>query len=178
METVPVWPLGKRIWFCWHYHFLARLVKNPLCPISNIRIGEVVRPELRGFMLCTVNGSLLFGQFIGVLISRGTEEIQGKWSYESLIVLQYGFPAILLLFAPLFPESAYYQLKKGKVEKARKSLARMYGSGDQDLLEAELKRIGENIRVSEDIAAAAAVHGPLIKQCFSATNRVCPAKFF
>jgi hypothetical protein len=137
------------------------------------RIGEVVRPELRGTFLCTLNGSILFGQFLGVLISRGTSEIVGKWSYESLIVLQYMFPLILLVFAPWFPESAYYCLRQGKTEKARESLIRAYGSGDQDLIDCEMKRIAENVRYSEEIATAAAVQGgPLIKQCFSATNRV------
>jgi Sugar (and other) transporter len=140
--------------------------------LADGRIGEIVRPELRGTFLCTLNGSILFGQFLGVLISRGTSEIVGKWSYESLIVLQYMFPLILLLFAPWFPESAYYHLRKGETEKARKSLIRTYGSGDQDLIDCEMKRIAENVRYSEEIATAAAVHGPLIKQCFSATNIV------
>ena len=89
-----------------------------------------------------------------------------------MIVLQYGFPAALLIFSFWFPESAYYLLKKGKVEEARKALLTTYGSGNQDLIECEMKRIAENVRFSEELATAAAAHGPLLLQCFTGTNLV------
>lgn len=63
--------------------------------ISPLWIGEVCRPELRGFFLCFFNTSIVFGQFAmyvttffgskltanntSVLVSRGSSNIDGKW---------------------------------------------------------------------------------------------------
>jgi hypothetical protein len=106
------------------------------------------------------------------LISRGTSEIEGKWSYLSLIVMQYTFPGILLLVYPFFPESAYYLIKKGKKEAARKALFRVHGSSDQDMIDIEMKRIESNVRTSEELKKQAALNGPAFYQCFRGTNLV------
>jgi len=89
----------------------------------------------------------------------------------SLIVLQYLFPAILILIYPFFPESAYFLIKKGKYEEARKALNRTHGSSDQDLINVEMKRIEQNVHFSEELAKAAAIDGPLAWQCWRKTNR-------
>ena len=106
------------------------------------------------------------------LISRGTSEISGRWSYLSLIVLQYAFPAVLLLGYPFFPESAYYLIKKGKIEAARMSLCRVHGSSDQEFIDIEMKRIENNVRTSEALNREAALNGPAFYQCFKGTNLV------
>jgi Sugar (and other) transporter len=85
------------------------------------------------------------------LVSRGTSTIAGKWSYETMFVVQYIFPFVLFCGYPFFPESPYYLLKKGKIDQARKSLNRIHGSGDQDFINIELERIQNNVRTSEEL---------------------------
>ncbi|PKS06033.1 hypothetical protein jhhlp_007867 [Lomentospora prolificans] len=138
--------------------------------ISPVWIGENARPELRGFCLCLMNGSIVLGQFVLALVAYGTDSIQGKWSYQTLIVLQFAFVLFILLGIPFFPESPYWHLQNSRDEEARKCLQRLHGNQDQELIEAEMVRIKEVIRSSEELAAAANAQGPPAIQIFKGTN--------
>jgi hypothetical protein len=88
------------------------------------------------------------------------------------MVIQYSLPLILLAGSPFFPESAYYLIKKGKVEAAERALKRTHGSVDPTFLDIELKRLTENVRFSEQLKKEAAIGGPLLYQCFRGTHLV------
>ena len=146
-------------------------------------MGETARPEVRGFFLCFFDASIVFGQFlIGYdsavqntnlrLISRGTSEIDGEWSYLSLIVMLYFFPAVLLIMWPFYPESPYYLIKKGRPEDARKALRRIHGPGDPEFIEIEFRRIEEDVRLSDELAMQSSSHGPGYYLVFRGTNLV------
>lgn len=92
------------------------------------------------------------------------------WSYQLLICLQFAFVLVLVIGYPFFPESPYWCLKTGKDEKARKNLARTHGASNVSLIEAEITRIREEVRVSEEMKALAAQTGPPLLQCFKGTN--------
>lgn len=106
------------------------------------------------------------------LVGRGTYQIASQWSYKTLMVIQYSLPCILLAGSFWFPESAYYLIKKGEPDKAQKALKQTHGSGDQEFLDVEFKRISENVRFSEQLLKEAAIGGPLLYQCFRGTNLV------
>lgn len=57
------------------------------------------------------------------------------------------------------------------MEKARKSLIRIHGSGDETLIDVELKRIQASVDFSEQMKLIAGQKGPLPIQCFQKTNR-------
>jgi hypothetical protein len=90
------------------------------------------------------------------------------------MVIQYSLPLILFIFSFWFPESAYFLIKEGKIEAAKKALQRTYGSKDPQFLDIELKRLTENVRFSEDLKKQAAIGGPILYQCFRGTNLVIP----
>ncbi|OCL04121.1 general substrate transporter [Glonium stellatum] len=138
--------------------------------VSPVWMGENSRPELRGFFLCFMNGSVVFGQFLLAVISRGSSTIVGEWSYQTVIVLQFLYVAILLAVYPFFPESPYFLLQKGDAKRARESLVRIHGSDDQVLIDAEVARIQSNVIASEEVKRAAENKGPLLQQCFTGTN--------
>ncbi|KAL2106793.1 hypothetical protein VUR80DRAFT_6210 [Thermomyces stellatus] len=138
--------------------------------IAPVWIGENGRPELRGLFLCFTNGSIVLGQFILSLVAYGTDFIEGKWSYQTVVVVQFVFVAILLAAWPFFPESPYWHLKNRRPEKARKSLERIHGQGNPVLVEAEMQRIQEVIRSSEELATTAHAHGPVYFQIFKRSN--------
>jgi len=54
----------------WKLFFGGRLMNaigfGMVFTFSPVWIGEVVRPELRGFFLCILNGSIVLGQFLVV----------------------------------------------------------------------------------------------------------------
>jgi hypothetical protein len=88
------------------------------------------------------------------------------------MVIQYILPAILLAGSPFFPESAYYLIKKDEIQAAERALKRTHGSGDPTFLDIELKRLTENVRLSERLKKEAAIGGPLLYQCFREINFV------
>ncbi|CAK7229752.1 hypothetical protein SCUCBS95973_007334 [Sporothrix curviconia] len=140
-----------------------------VCPVW---IGENVRPELRGLFLCFINGSIILGQFILALIAYGTQKIDGKWSYESLIVLQFIYVLFLIIGYPFFPESPYFILsKKHDQAAAEKQLGRIYGHEDQALLAAEVVRIQKLVDDDEAAKRLVLAQGPPILQAFRGTNR-------
>ncbi|CAI4213190.1 unnamed protein product [Parascedosporium putredinis] len=102
--------------------------------------------QLRGFYLCLTNGSIVLGQFILSLVAYAAEQIDGKWSYQTLVVLQFVFA------------------------KALSCLERVHGRKDRALLSAEMARLAEVIRASEELAVAARAHGPLFLQIFRGIN--------
>lgn len=78
----------------------------------------------------------------------------------------------MLLGYPFFPESPYFYMTRAKPELARKSLLRIHGSKDQGLIESEMRRIETAARLSKEMAAAVAQHGPGWIQCLKGTNLV------
>lgn len=94
------------------------------------------------------------------------------WSYQTVVVLQFVFVAVLLAVWPFFPESPYWHLQNRRPEKARKSLERIHGHGDPALLDAEMERLREVIRSSEELATTAGAHGPAYLQIFKRVNLV------
>ncbi|KAL3457036.1 general substrate transporter [Aspergillus heterothallicus] len=143
---------------------------------SPVWIGEVVRPELRGFFLCIMNGSIVLGQRVLACVAQGVSTISTDWSWKIVIILQYMFvsntPEVpLIAFYPLFPESPYYLLKKNNVDRARHSLAKIHGKEDHDLIDAEIERIQANVDFSEEVLVEARLKGPLVVQAFKGTNR-------
>lgn len=159
--------------------------------ISPVWIGETVRPELRGLFLCITNGSIVLGQFIlscvhytpessahfinwiyNRIVAYGAGKIEGKWSYQMMVILQFAFVFFLLIGYPFFPESPYYLLKKNNEEKATSSLRRIHGNADPGFIEAEVSRLQEVIRVGQNLEAAAGMDGRPFIQCFKGANLV------
>lgn len=149
----------------------------------NRRTGEIARPEIRGFCLCFLDASIVFGQFViayffplnavnGSLISRGTSVIDGEWSFKSLILMEYFFAVLLFVMYPFFPESPYFLIKKGKPDEARKSLNKIHGAQDQNFISVEFDRIEKNVKFSDELARIAAANGPPYYQLFRGTNLV------
>jgi len=121
---------------------------------------------------------LLFERAHLRFIARGTITINNEWSYKTLMVIQYILPLILFVFSFSFPESAYFLIKEGKIEVAKKALRRTYSSKDPEFLEIEFKRLTENVRFSEELKTKAAIGGPTLYQCFRGTNLVIPSFVF
>lgn len=98
----------------------------------------------------------------------------GKWSYYSLMVLQFVFPAFQLAFYWWFPESPYWLINHGKrKETVIASFKGIYGHNvDPAFIEMEFDRISSNVAFNKALEAQASVGGPLLYQCFRGTNRI------
>ncbi|KAH7085266.1 general substrate transporter [Paraphoma chrysanthemicola] len=139
----------------WKVHLAGRGVNGIaigiMFTISPLWIGEVCRPELRGFFLCFFNTSIVFGQFAIVLVSRGSSNIDGKWQWWLPIVAMYIFPFILTIIWPFFPESPYWLVRQGRMEEAEKSLRRVHNFKDDEFYGAELFRMQQEVMLANEI---------------------------
>ncbi|KAA8906910.1 hypothetical protein TRICI_005048 [Trichomonascus ciferrii] len=167
----------------WKLHLAGRAVNGAaigiIFTVSPLWTGETCRPEVRGFFLCYLNTSIVFGQLLIVVISYGTQFIDGKWSWLTPIVCQYIYPAVLLAGFYWFPESSSWLVRKGKKEKALKSLKRMYGIKDERFYDMEMKRLeiesaevaqSEMVTLEEQRALCFGIKEPIIFQCFRKTQ--------
>lgn len=87
---------------------------------------------------------------------------------------------ILTLVWPFFPESPYWLVRRGRRADARKALQRIYGFKEDGFYDIEIKRMEEEIRITNDLHGNIDARPPrrvlgvnveLEAQCFDATNR-------
>ncbi|RDW89744.1 hypothetical protein BP6252_01776 [Coleophoma cylindrospora] len=134
----------------WDLFLIGRLVNaigfGTVFLQSPVWIGENARPELRGFFLCVINCSIVLGQFILSIVANVGSAIEGKWSYMTVLLFQFVFIA-------------------------RESLCRIHGSSDEALINAEMNRIAESVRVSNAVQESVASKGSLLRQCFQDSNK-------
>lgn len=105
-------------------------------------------------------------------MAYGAQTVEGRWSYEIVVLTQFVFVLVLMIGYPFFPESPYYLLKNKNEERARKMLQRIHGNGMPELINAEIIRMNESIAISQVLEKEAKMDGPLILQCFKGTNLV------
>jgi len=86
-------------------------------------------------------------RFLTSCVLRGTESLPGNLSFRVPIILQYIVPGILLTFTWFLPESPSWLVERGKIEAARASIVRLYGTKqdpDERLLGIQDSTILEN----------------------------------
>lgn len=62
---------------------------------------------------------------------------------------------VLAIVWPFFPESPYWLVREGRPEQARRSLRRMYGFDNDDFYDIELRRLEEEVAISNQIVGEA-----------------------
>ncbi|KAF2884947.1 hypothetical protein ILUMI_21224 [Ignelater luminosus] len=111
--------------------YLAGISDGLICCSVPIYLGEIADPKIRGLLGSAVSVAWLFG--ILVINVLGSYLTIADAALISLIV-----PMLLLLTFPFIPESPYYLLMKGNVEKAKNSLMVFKGTNN---VEDELSRL-------------------------------------
>ncbi|KAF5002415.1 hypothetical protein FGRMN_427 [Fusarium graminum] len=115
-------------------------------------VADVSPLAIRSTTIGFCNLAQCIGPFISAILSNFSSQWESNWSWQSLIVAQWGFAGVALVGQLLMPESPVYLVRKGKMEKARKALQRMYTSPEDTdghlerikltLEEAESKNLG------------------------------------
>eukprot|EP00041_Stephanoeca_diplocostata_P032462 m.1040275 g.1040275 ORF g.1040275 m.1040275 type:complete len:456 (+) comp24154_c0_seq22:353-1720(+) len=112
-------------------------------------IADVAAPSIRGVLGVANQLLIVFGCFTTMAIGI---PLAGKWRYLSWA--QVPAPVLLILCTMFIPRSPKWLVSKGKYIEARAALMRLRGY-DRKLVEEEVNRIAENVRVS-----AALTHKP------------------
>ena len=130
----------------------------PLCT------SEIAPVQLRGIATAGVNLGIAIGQLLSNSVVAGFGGRDDRWAYRGPFALQLAFAAFLAIFLPFAPESTWYLVKKGKVDDARHSLIKLWGS-EADI---ELKLQAVQITVAEE----AAHEDVRWRDCFRGTHRI------
>lgn len=88
-------------------------------------ISEIAPPKLRGPLLAFFPIFTLVGQLIGALVIYGL--VSTPKGYATAFATQWAFAAIALVVSFIIPESPIYLIRKGQIEKARRSQHRLAG---------------------------------------------------
>lgn len=112
--------------------FLAKMCQGitigALCATTQIYMSETVPGPLRASVLATFPIFQLAGQMIGSVVIQARMEIPGKISYRVGLATMWIFGIMPVILSIFLPESPAWLLRKGKLEKARRSHARIEGT--------------------------------------------------
>lgn len=105
--------------------FIAGFPIGAFITVSMTYIGEIAPLALRGILTAAAAIAFTIGPFIVSLIVNATGARQDRWAYRAIFVSQYGVSGLGILVLAFMPESPWWLVNKGKMQKAMKSLSRL-----------------------------------------------------
>lgn len=140
-----------------------------LCPLF---IGESAPKRLRGTFVYCFQFFITAGIFLGYLITFATKSYSDHRQWTVPMGLNYLWAIILIASMAFMPESARFLVTKGKVDEAKKSLARCNNTTvDSHIVTDEIELIQAGIQVEE--LAGSASWKELVNGQPSIFRRVC-----
>ncbi|KAH7124327.1 general substrate transporter [Dactylonectria macrodidyma] len=131
-------------------------------------VSEIAHVRIRGFMLSLFQLWIVVGSFLSSCVLEGTSNIHGTWSWKAAVVSQFGIGLFCFtIFFFLVPESPYYLVAKGDIEKAKAALLRLHGSKVGYNVESDVGQIYSTIEHEKAIAGDRASY----IDCFKGVDR-------
>jgi len=125
--------------------------------------AEIAPLPLRGAVTSAVNWSIVFGQCLAYVVIHQTQNLPNANSYRILFAVQWIFAAIGLGVLFFFPESPYFLVAQGRIEKAKENARRLYGRGfDVDGLISSIELLLMHEAETQRTAS--------FRECFRGTN--------
>ena len=72
------------------------------------------------------------GHFVGAGVLRAANNITGDWSYRMPFAVQWVWLPFLIPAMVFAPESPYWYVRKGKIEQAQRTVARLAPEAEHD----------------------------------------------
>ncbi|SPO03444.1 related to maltose permease [Cephalotrichum gorgonifer] len=88
-------------------------------------IGEISPLALRGIFTCCVGVAYGLGPLAAFIVINYTGDVETRWAYRAVFCCQFGFAGVATIFVPFMPESPWWLVSKGRIEKAEKSLTKL-----------------------------------------------------
>jgi sugar porter (SP) family MFS transporter len=93
--------------------------------IAPTYISEVTPVVFRGIASAFINLSFVIGQLVASGVLAGCQARTDRWAYDIPFATQVIFPIIILVLLPFCPESPWWLVRRGDVQKAERSLHRL-----------------------------------------------------
>lgn len=91
-------------------------------------LAEISPLALRGVSIALLNLCQALGGLVSAIIMYGVRNVDNRWTYRSMLVAQFFFSGVSIIFCLFMPESPYWLLSKGKNKVALKEIHRLYKS--------------------------------------------------
>jgi len=95
--------------------------------------SEVCPMALRAYLTVYVNLCWAFGQLIAAGVLSGFSGVTTQWAYRIPFAIQWVWPIPLFIILFFAPESPYYYVRRGEIEKAEQSVRRLTSANYQHL---------------------------------------------
>ncbi|PPJ58756.1 hypothetical protein CBER1_08372 [Cercospora berteroae] len=130
-------------------------------------VTENAPAHLRSTFSSLTNVVIVLGFFLSSLTGFGSSKIQGEWSFRLAFCMTFLVPALYAIGLPFLPESPVYLIKKGREDKARRAVIKLYGENAKvdDIIDTIKKEL------REDDAEANGVSQTSWRAIFSKENR-------
>ncbi|KAL4789146.1 maltose permease [Aspergillus venezuelensis] len=132
--------------------------------LGPVTCSEFAPMVLRGLSTSGVNLGIGVGGLLSKSVTRGFGTWSNEWAFRAPFTMQLLFSVVLLLPLYFAPESPWFLVRSGRVDKARTILTMLYASET----EAE-KRIAD---ISATIQAESEVQQPSYISAFKGTDRI------
>ena len=136
-----------------------------IAPLATSECSPVV---LRGIATGGVNIGIGIGQLLSNAVIKAFGEREDHWAYRGPFAVQLFFVAFLLIGLPFAPETPWYLVRKDRLEAARVSLTRLYGTHEATDIDAKLLTLQATVQMEE----ATKADQRSIWHCFKGTDRI------
>ncbi|GAA6008278.1 hypothetical protein JCM10207_000064 [Rhodosporidiobolus poonsookiae] len=128
--------------------------------------AEIAPVRLRPYLTAYVNLCWVIGQIIGSGVLRGCLDIQSEWGFRIPFALQWIWPVPILIGCFFAPDSPWWQVRRGKLDLARKTIKRLKHDATDAEIEAQLAMIMHTNALEKTVAA-----GTSYWDCFKGIDR-------
>ena len=127
--------------------------------------SEIAPLPLRGAVTAAVNFSIVFGQSLAYIVAKATQNFTDSRSYQHIFAVQWIFAFVGLSILPLFPESPYFLVQNGKIEKATINTRRLYSANfDVNGMMASIQELLKTEAENQQVAS--------FRECFKGANKL------
>lgn len=87
--------------------------------------SEVCPLALRPYLTSYINITWIIGQLLAACVLRGVSGMTSEWAYKIPFAVQWAWPVPLLIGVYFAPESPWWLVRRGQLDKAERSVKRL-----------------------------------------------------
>ncbi|KAH8110120.1 general substrate transporter [Phellopilus nigrolimitatus] len=152
----------------WYQFAIGRLISGfgvgALSAAVPMYQAETAPAQIRGTLTGTYQLFITFGILLAYCIGTGTNEIKGPGSWRTVVGIGFIWAVILGVGIQFMPESPRWSARHGRPDAARTAIAKVRAlPEDHPIVEGELEEMIASLEVEEGISKEALLNGEVVK---------------